>query len=46
MTQLIGTNCMKRLLIHVGVDTKIIEIIKKLYKDNKVKFLTGNVNAG
>jgi len=34
-----------RLLVHVGVDDKEVEAIRKMYED-KMKFTLGNVNTG
>ena len=34
-----------RLLTHIGVDEKIIEVIKQMYIENKMKFTLGNVST-
>ncbi len=35
-----------RLLEHIGVDAKLVKVIRSFYEDNEVKFSLGDVDTG
>lgn len=37
---------MLTLLTHIGVDGKIVQVIRKLYEENEVKFTIGDISTG
>ena len=39
------TKKLLRLLSHVEIDAKLIEVIKELYEENKIQFTTGNIST-